>query len=299
MDRSRKMYPVEPVDVIYFVYVMAIIVLLVAFGKSVPHRIGHLVLHVAFLGIGVLILCLRRRRSGHLSRFCRVWYVPFFYVFLFVEVGLIIHIVQPRFFDAWVLGLEVATFGVYPTAWLQGMARPWLTEIMSLFYMTYYFFIPVLGLPLYFQHEWEKVNDLILTTSVTFFFCYLHYIFLPVAGPIFIPNQLPFKLLSLTAGPITTLEQWIFFKGAIQGAAFPSSHVAVAVAVCALAIKYRRWSWIFGVVVMGLAFSTVYNGYHYGVDVIYGAAVGFVFARVCPSLNRIWTRRWEKPDRQI
>ena len=281
----RTIRPVEPVDIVFFVYLMVIFVLLVRFGEPGADRAWRMGTHLGFLCMSAVILVMNIVRSNRFLLFARVWYVPFFYVFLFEEVGKMIHLIRPVSFDAWVLVLEAKTLGGYPTVWLQNLATPWLTELMSFFYMTYYFLIPVLGLNLYARREWKPLRDLILTTSVTFFFCFIHYLLVPVLGPIFHPEALPFDLVPLQAGPLTILEQWLFFKGAIQGGAFPSSHVAVAVVVLCFAVRTKRHPYLFLITVTGLAVSTVYNGYHYGVDVIYGAVVGLAFFVICPVLN--------------
>jgi membrane-associated phospholipid phosphatase len=288
---AEAIQPLELVDYLFFLYLAAIFLLVILFGWTTSTAVWHLTTHVAFLTMGVLILLVNSQRSGPLIFFCRVWYIPFLYVFLFEEVGKMIHFVQPGMFDPWVLRLEARLFGGYPTVWLQGLANPWLTEFMSLCYMTYYFLIPVLGLTLYRQQRWGQLNDFILTTSITFFFCFLHYLFMPVAGPIFFTKALPFELVPLHGGPLTVFEQWLFFKGAIQGGAFPSSHVAVAVVVLWSAVCYRTYPYVFMATVTGLAISTVYNGYHYGVDVIYGIIMGLFFAYLCPLLNRAWKNR--------
>jgi len=285
MDWAQAIRPVEPVDVVFFVYLTLIFLFLVRFGEPGADRVWRVAIHLAFLSVAAVILVMNIFRSNRFLLFARVWYVPFLYVFIFEEIGKMIHLIRPMFHDGWVLALEARTFGGYPTVWLQDLATPWLTELMSFFYMTYYFLIPVLGLNLYIRREWKPLNDLILTTGVTFFFCFLHYLCMPVLGPIFHPETLPFDLVSLQAGPLTTFEQWLFFKGSIQGGAFPSSHVAVAVVVLSSAFRTRRYPWVFLITVTGLAVSTVYNGYHYGVDVIYGVVAGLAFSLVCPVLN--------------
>jgi len=281
----------ELMDYLFFLYLTIVFFLLTFFGWKTLDVFWHLMIHGVFFAMGVLILWMYARRSGSFIVFSRIWYIPFLYVFLFEWVGQMIHLIQPIVFDPWVLNLEVTVFGGYPTVWLQGLANPWLTEFMSLFYMTYYFLIPVLGLTLYFRQRRAWLNDFLLATSVTFFFCFLHYLFMPVLGPIFFPEGLPFALIPLHGGPFTEFEQWLFFQGAIQGAAFPSSHVAVAVVVFFFAIRYRIYPYGFLVTVTGLAVSTIYNGYHYGVDVIYGVLVGLAFSFLCPFLNRAWKRR--------
>jgi membrane-associated phospholipid phosphatase len=288
-DNRTVFVGIEPVDLAFFGYLTVVGILLVVRGARVHDPWLHGAVHALFCFLGVVILVVNTRRPGPWVLFCRVWYVPFLYVFVFEDLGYIIHLLSSDFHDGWVLALEARVFGGYPTVWTQEFVRPWLTELMASCYMTYYFFIPALGMPLYFRGEHKRVNDLIFTTSVTFFFCYLHYLAFPVAGPIFVPDELPFNLATLDGGPVTAFEQWLFARGAIQGAAFPSSHVAIAVAVVVLAVRYRRGRVLFPVVAVGLALSTIYNGYHYGVDVFYGAVVGSFFALLCPGLNRLWT----------
>ncbi|NIQ39043.1 MAG: phosphatase PAP2 family protein [Proteobacteria bacterium] len=289
--KSPDILALELVDYSYFIYATAILVLLLILGRKNSLILWHLSVNALFLAMAVSILYLNARRSSPVIFFCKLWYVPFLYVFLFEEMGQMIYLFRPVMFDPWILSIENKVFGGYPTVWLQKMASPVVTEVMSLFYMSYYFLIPVLGMNLYFRRELDRLNDFILTTSVTFFTCFLHYLAMPVAGPIFVPSVLPFDLVFLDGGPFTTFEQWLFFKGAIQGGAFPSSHVAVAVAVVYFAARYGKSPFAFAVTATGLAISTVYNGYHYGVDVLYGIAVGLAFSLLCPPINRAWKNR--------
>lgn len=289
--KSLDIQALELVDYSFFLYATANFVLLLLLGWKNSLVLWHFSLNALFVAMAVFILYLNARRSNPVIFFCRLWYIPFLYVFLFEEMGQMIYLFRPVMFDPWALSLENKIFGGYPTVWLQNLASPGVTELMSLFYMSYYFLIPVLGMNLYFRRELGRLNDFILTTSVTFFTCFLHYLAMPVAGPIFLPSALPFDLVLLDGGPFTTFEQWLFFKGAIQGGAFPSSHVAVAVVVVYFAARYGKSPVAFAVTVTGLALSTVYNGYHYGVDVLYGIAIGLAFSLLSPPLNRAWRDR--------
>jgi membrane-associated phospholipid phosphatase len=307
-ESRQAIRSLELVDCAFFLYLTVTFVLLVCFGSQTRDTGWHIGIHLAFFAMAVILLSVNTRHPGRFVFFSRVWYIPFLYVFLFEEIGNMIHLIQPMFFDSWVLELESRVFGGYPTVWLQGLATPWLTELMSFFYMTYYFLIPGLGLNLYAHRAWSQLNDLILTTSIIFFFCFLHYLLMPVLGPIFQPEGLPFELVSLRGGPVTAFEQWLFFKGAIRGGAFPSSHVAIAVAVLYFSVRAKRYPRVFLFMVTGLAISTVYNGYHYGVDVVYGVVTGLTFSLVCPYLNILWRqvrifpqvfgeKAWCRPDR--
>ena len=292
MERSNAWLSIELFDMVFFGYVLTICILLLIYGGPGHQIVFALSVHLAFGVVGAIVVWAAHVFRGPASIFCRVWYVPFLYVFIFEALGQIVHLLQDGLFDAWVLRLEKWVFGGYPTMWLQDRATWWLTEMMALFYMSYYVVPFILGAALWRRKDWRKLNEAVLTTSVAFFFCFLHYLVMPVAGPVFIPDCMPFGLVSLKAGPLTEFEQWLFARGAIRGAAFPSSHVAVAVAVMVLALRYRFFRVFYVIVVAGLGVSTVYHGYHYGVDVLYGFLVGVVAALISPVLNRMWRDWW-------
>jgi membrane-associated phospholipid phosphatase len=75
-----------------------------------------------------------------------------------------------------------------------------------------------------------------------------------------------------------------------RGAAFPSSHVSVAVAQAWLAMRYQRrvgrWTCALAV---GLACGAVYGGFHYALDALVGAAVGAA-AALCARPLRLRLR---------
>jgi membrane-associated phospholipid phosphatase len=153
-------------------------------------------------------------------------------------------------------------------------------------YSFYYFIIPVVGFVLYFRSP-DRSSDkpgvafrkFMLAVSLTFWVCYLHFLFTPAGGPVFWPAY-PGPVLELRAGPITAVEQWVFRHGTIVGGAFPSSHVAVAFVAACFAVRFSVVPAVLVPLSIGLAISTVYAGYHYGVDVLYGMIVGAVVAAI-------------------
>jgi membrane-associated phospholipid phosphatase len=175
-------------------------------------------------------------------------------------------------------------FGGVVTPFLQQYASNWLTEIFYLFYASYYFFVPAVGFPLYRRGggSSRSFGEFMLAVSLTFWICYLHFLLTPAGGPVFWPEY-PGVLSLPEGGPISAIERWVFATGTIVGGAFPSSHVAVALVVTIYAWRFRVIPFVVVPLFVGLAVSTVYTGYHYGVDVIYGALIGgFVaFGTMC------------------
>ena len=92
---------------------------------------------------------------------------------------------------------------------------------------------------------------------------------LPVAGWIF-----PEPVLD---GPFHKLMGMIYHYFETDGAAFPSSHVAIALVTVYFSFCYlRRIRWFHLVMAILLCLSTVYCRYHYAVDVLGGALTAAV-----------------------
>jgi membrane-associated phospholipid phosphatase len=67
---------------------------------------------------------------------------------------------------------------------------------------------------------------------------------------------------------------WIYDRFEATGAAFPSSHVAVALCTLFFSFRYlRRVRYLHLVAAILLCVSTVYGRYHYVLDVVAGIAV--------------------------
>jgi membrane-associated phospholipid phosphatase len=84
------------------------------------------------------------------------------------------------------------------------------------------------------------------------------------------------------------LMAWIYHHFEAAGAAFPSSHVAVAIATVYFSFLYLRpIRHAHAITTVLLCVSTVYGRYHYVVDVIAGAATAAV---LLPVANRLYRK---------
>ena len=98
---------------------------------------------------------------------------------------------------------------------------------------------------------------------------------------IFFPVQSPWFTLAgmwheeIAGGPFTALINWIEKCGRVHGAAFPSQHVAGAMAALWGAWRHqRRVFWAFLPFVVCMCISTVYVRNHYVADVLAGLVTG-------------------------
>jgi membrane-associated phospholipid phosphatase len=290
----------EFLDLAFLAYIAVLVVLLLIFGVLLgrhPDPWPAIVLHLGYGAAGIGARSLPRIWDNAITRFTRWWYPPILFLFCFEALASIIHIIRPEYIDTFLIAADQAIFGGPVTVWLQQKAQPWLTEIMYFCYTSYYFFIPGIGIPLYLRSikdrtspEGDQVREFIALISVSMLFCYIHFLFTPGAGPVFWADY-PGPVYTLTGGPITLFEQWIFKVGAVVGGAFPSSHVVVAVVAAFYAVRFRVAPLFWAPLTIGLLISTMYNGYHYGVDVLYGIIVAAVMVSVVPPLFRRYESR--------
>ncbi len=284
----------EAQDLAYLAYIAVILLLLLTLGIT-SDRVAHpwrlIGIHLGLAALGLGARALGRYRSAA-ADFLRWWY-PLILVYAFFQsIGAMIHIIHPEYLDPLMVAADRLVFGRDLTPWLQSYARPWLTELMYFFYTSYYFFPVFIGIPLW--RRWrrsaspadsDRFREFLLAVSLTFWVCYLHFLITPGGGPVYFEDY-PGRLLHLTGGPITAFEQWLFATGGMEGGAFPSSHVAMALVSATYAVRFRIAPWFFVPAAIGLGISTMYNGYHYGVDVLWGIVVAAVMIWWVPRLFR-------------
>ena len=125
----------------------------------------------------------------------------------------------------------------------------------------------------------------ISVVSWVFYLCYLAYIFLPVIGRPALHEELTGQALpadlmppgpvawpaAVQAGPFYQIMALIYRHMETPGAAFPSSHVAVALTTVYFSFLYLR-PIRYGHLALALLLSlaTVYCRYHYAVDALAG-----------------------------
>jgi membrane-associated phospholipid phosphatase len=208
-----------------------------------------------------------------LWHFWRHWYPHLFFLFCFEEMGKLVHLVTPGWQDAKLIAFDRWLTGVNPSLWLERFAHPALNEFMQFAYFTYFLFLLVLGGILYYRRDWEGYWGVMTYSAIGYVFGYVISIFFPVQSPWFTFAGMWHG--NLTGGPFTALINLIEKCGRVHGAAFPSQHVAGAVAALWGAWRHRRWLfWIFLPCALCMCVSTVYVRNHYVADVFGGMVTG-------------------------
>ncbi len=279
------------------------LIILVLHGRAIPH--WPLLLAGHALGIGLVHLLLRSHAARPTNRwldFLRHFYPVLLYTAFYRETGVLNQLLITGFLDPHFIRFENHIFGMQPSlsfmTWLPYYS---VSEILYAAYFSYYIMIAGVGLALYIRNRRHFFHYISLISFV-FYVCYLIYIFTPVMGPrVFFRENIAYTLPAdvepaaipdfppaVRAGPFYLIMAWIYRNFEAPGAAFPSSHVAVAIGTLYFSFLYlRRIRWIHLVVVILLCLSTVYCRYHYVVDALAGCLTA---ALLLPIGNKLYFR---------
>ncbi len=282
-NAGQKYLPVDKATLAYMI-VLSLIILI--FRGNLHNWIAPLAFNLAVCAVIVLLV---NGLNGHTNRwalFFRHWYPLLFFILLYEETRYLIHLVFPHYLDPLVNQLELAVFGAYPTVWLEKFISFGLNEYLMFSYSFYYLLLALLGAGLYFGNKKREFDDLLFTSAVAYYISYLCFVLLPVEGPRFALADA--YQVELNGGFFTWLAHGLIDKAGIQGAAMPSSHVAVALVVLVYARRHHRTLfYVLFPLVVSLLVSTVYGRFHYVSDVAAGLAVGMTSILIGDRLLKI------------
>jgi membrane-associated phospholipid phosphatase len=267
-----------------FGYLAASSVLIAAFHANLVHPAALLSVQTLVAAL-ILVLCgsyakaeLRAEKFGPAGasknlHFWRHWYPHLFFLFCFEEMGQLVHLIYPGWYDAKLIAFDHWLTGVNPPLWLERFAHPALNEFMQFAYFTYFLYPLILGGILYFRRDFQSYWAVMTYSAVGYAFGYVIAILFPVQSPWFTLAGMWHG--ELAGGPFTALINLIEKCGRVHGAAFPSQHVAGAMAALWGAWRHqRRVFWAFLPFVVCMCISTVYVRNHYVADVLGGLVTG-------------------------
>lgn len=285
-----------------YIALVALIVLLLH-GTAVPGWGWLCAAHAGcLLLIHRLISASAARPANRVLDFLRHFYPVLLYTGFYRETGLLNQMLHTGYLDGHFIHLDRLLFGFEPSVrFMQAFPSLWVSEVFYIAYFSYYVMIVGVGLALFLRNR-RQFYHYISVVSFVFYVCYLIYIFLPVIGPRIAysdivssdpPANAPPEAAwvfpeSVQAGLFYKIMALIYREFEAPGAAFPSSHVAIALVTVYFSFLYlRRIRWIHLVVAVLLCCSTVYCRYHYAVDVLAGA---LTTALLLPLANRLYAR---------
>ena len=212
--------------------------------------------------------------APRLARGFADWYPLLLIPLLYSELPLLNRAVfDGAYFDPLILEIEQAVFAAQPSRdWARAFPVRWLSEVLHGAYLSYYLIIYVPPLLLFLGGRRAAFRQMVLTVMLTFTAHYLFFIFFPVQGPRYL---FPPPAGGIESGSLYQLTHALLQAGSSQGAAFPSSHVGVAVAqTIACARLLPVLAPVVGLLAAGLAVGAVYGGFHYAIDAVVGALLG-------------------------
>ncbi|HXW62428.1 MAG TPA: phosphatase PAP2 family protein [Candidatus Acidoferrales bacterium] len=256
-----------------FLYLAWLCGLSIRFHSNIPHAMRSLGVHCAIAATIVWLVRAAAHSKNEIVRFARHWYPLPLYLFLFEELGSLVHAIFPGWFDRVFVAFDYNLAGAHPSVWLGQFASPRLNDYMQFAYMTYFLYLILLPAILYANGERPRFWTVMVSTAIAHYSVYVISILLPVESPYF--SLAAFNAKPLTGGYSTALINLIERLARVHGAAFPSAHVAGSIVALIASWHYRRWLfWITLPFFVSMCVATVYGRYHYVADVLAGLAVG-------------------------
>ena len=279
---SGRATPLRPVDLLLAGYLAVVSVVAIVRAPGLPSCWWLLLAHALF---GLLLYLLTRPGLGPVGRSVREIYPLLLLFSLYSELDVLNGPGGATVYDEVVQGWELAIFGTQlSTEWWRAMPSRFWSAVLHAAYLSYYLIIVAPAFYFAWRRDLAALRHFILVVMSTFVLCYLVFIFLPVAGPYYVfPRPDPWFLDNVFARAVyDTLA-----TGSSYGAAFPSSHVAAAVAATLSAGRgSRALGWTLAVPTALLSVAVVYCQMHYGVDAIAGLLTGAGVTAVVERLDR-------------
>jgi membrane-associated phospholipid phosphatase len=284
---------IAPFHALTFVFLIGLGLLIVFFRGQIPLWRSLLLRYTVLLGlISILQLSFDRNILGKAGAFFYHFSIIVFVIVIYQSLGDLIQYLHPDI-DPVLIRIDSFIFGVHPTVWMEQWVRPWLTDIMSFAYSTYYFLPVTFIVSLYLKHRMADFTMAVFVLTFAFYVSFVGYILFPAVGPRFTLAHLqsiPLEgslLSDLVRHTLNVLEhnKWD---------CMPSAHTQIALVLLYLTHRYERsLFYLFLPIMCALILSTVYLRYHYVIDLFAGAAAALGCVIIGPRLCRWWNELQE------
>ncbi len=289
-------------DVVIITFFFLLSLLSVIFAGRIPGW-WILVMINGVIITGICLLALARASSPQkILAYIHDWYVAPLVFFTFKELYFMIKpIHQGIDYDDWLIAVDRWVFGVNPTEWIMQFRHPVATEALQIAYTLFYFLFLLIGYELYRKHSPGVFHFFMFTCVYGFYLSYLGYFSLPAVGPRFTLHDFNSLDLELPGLFLTPYLRWFVNVGesvpmgvssadamaATQRDVFPSGHTMMTLVLMAFSVRYRLGTRYF-ILINGilLIIATVYQRYHYVVDLVAGALFAVFCLYTAPRLYK-------------
>lgn len=183
-------------------------------------------------------------------------------------------------FDGGLLAADRFLFGETPAVYFEQIARPWLTDLLSICYLSYLIYLHLVVIWALSQSA-RVISRFGASIFTGFAAGFLSYLLLPALGP---GPAFPSLFSSpLHGSALTWLNDAVVTRGAAIYGTFPSLHLLITLLLLDNDWRECRMRfWIMLAPAVGLVISTLYLRYHYATDLL----AGVVFFIVLRSVSR-------------
>ena len=141
--------------------------------------------------------------------------------------------------DPSLIRIDYFLFGVHPTVWMERWIVPWLTDVLSLAYFSYYFLPVTLVLDALSEESKEDFNEAVFVVLFGYYLSFIGYILFPAIGP-------RYTLTHLQSVPLEGSFLTDFVRDILNAAehnkrdCMPSGHTQIALMVLFLSYRFKR-----------------------------------------------------------
>ena len=280
---------IAPIQGLTLFFLIGLILLTIIFHGKIPLWRSLLLQYIILVGLLFVFKIISDRRvMGKTGTFFYYFSPVLFVVLIYESLGNLIQFLQPDV-DPQLIQIDFLIFGVHPTLWMEQWIIPWVTDIMSLVYLSYYFSPVVLAGVLYVKDRMAEFDRALFVLGVGYYISFIGYILFPAMGP-------RYAMAHLYSVPLEGSFITDFIRDTLialehnKRDCMPSGHTQIFLMILFLAYRYERiLFYIFLPIVCGMILSTIYLRYHYVIDILVGVGLAIGCLIFGPLLHRWWS----------
>ena len=279
---------IAPVQGLTLFFLIGLVLLTLFSRGQIPLWRSLLFRYMMLLGLlFVLKLSSDRKMTGRMASFFHHFSPILFVILIYESLGDLIQYLQPDI-DPRLIQIDFSMFGVHPTLWMEQWIVPWLTDILSLAYLSYYFIPVVLIAVLYLKGRMMEFDRAIFVLAFGYYVSFIGYILFPAVGP-------RYALTHLYSVPLEGSFITDFVRDGLNALehnkrdCMPSGHTQIVLIALYLAHRHEKiLFYIFLPIICALILSTVYLRYHYVIDLFAGVGLAIGCMITAPLLYGWW-----------
>lgn len=309
MQRRPLTAYLHSADILVIGFLVLLSALILVFFARIPHGGTMMLINAIAITLIFGLGYARHTISSKVLRYVHDWYIA---PAVFLSYKELYFLIKPihygRDYDDVLIAIDHWLFRVNPTEWVMHLTNPYLTEILQIAYSLFYVLFLILGFELYRRRDPDLFHYFMFTCVYGFFLSYIGYFLLPAVGPRFTLHDFSALDRDLPGVLLTPYLRWFVNAGgsvpigvpnaiALAGTqrdVFPSGHTMMTLVLMYLSAKSRAKARYF-IYVTGtlLVVATVYERYHYVVDLFAGALCMIICVRTSPWLYALIKARFQ------